>query len=80
MLEHTKRQVKVSFLSRNSFTFPYVALQFALCFQRFRGSEVRYKKVPPPTLLNQIKLRWPKKQECQRFSFIFFIQFDGWIL
>ena len=32
MLEHTKRQVKVSFLSRNSFIFPYVALQFALCF------------------------------------------------
>ena len=32
ILEHTKRQVKVSFLSRNSLIFPYMAPQFALCF------------------------------------------------
>lgn len=42
MLEHTKREVKVSFLSRNSFVFTYVALQFALCF--FLSRDVQKKE------------------------------------
>ena len=30
-LEHTKRRVKVLFLSRNAFIFPYVSPQFVFC-------------------------------------------------
>jgi len=37
MFEHTKRQVKVFFLSRNAFIFPYVYHRSLLCF--FLGYE-----------------------------------------
>lgn len=72
MLEHRKRQVKVSFLSRNSFVFTYVALQFALCF--FLSRDGQKKKNTCNLVLFFLYTVWwldtlKKRRNCLRKCF-----------